>query len=637
MRRIRIGNDIAFSLRLTRNGEPEDLTGKELAVVLHRTATSIRMDYTVVDGVIKFIFAAAEQKMCGIYTITCTLTFGENNRNTVDICNAFELVPRSCMTDVETGNVTVAVGATVTSEHEELSAQVTVAQNGLSAYEIDRIHGYEGTEAEWLESLHGADGKDFTYEDFTPEQIAELQRPATEAAGKANEAAGKANAAASEATRVAGAVNELGNTLSEHDKLWEGKETARQDAERLRVSAESDRAKAEQVRVSAEGERGKAEGTRTSQETERVSAEKLRAEAETARVSQENTRVSAETERQEDERLRASAETNRATAETQRETNEATRKQQETTRETQENTRVSAENARVSAEQERVRAENARVEAEKQRQTNTATAISNANTATGNATAAAKAANEGAAKVNEAVSLAEQAKELLFRDMWNSACGSYGKYNEATGYYELNGLTDITYEQALDIMAIGHPILRTSFLIGYNNLRTTLQVLTKKTWEGDQCVSFSRGCEKLEVLNMQSFSISKSYSTFSNCVSLREIKGKIYFPVSFSDTYNTRIFERCYSLEEVGIYWIAGTLYLSDSPLINIKSFGNIVTEAKNTSPISIFVHPDVYSKFTDPANTEWYALNQQAIEKQISFAVYEEATTSLTDNTEAL
>lgn len=42
----------------------------------------------------------------------------------------------------------------------------------------------------------GDKGDPFTYDDFTPEQIAELQRPATEAAAVANQAAEKANKAA---------------------------------------------------------------------------------------------------------------------------------------------------------------------------------------------------------------------------------------------------------------------------------------------------------------------------------------------------------------------------------------------------------------------------------------------------------
>ena len=39
----------------------------------------------------------------------------------------------------------------------------------------------------------GDKGDPFTYDDFTPEQIAELQRPATEAAAVANQAAENAN------------------------------------------------------------------------------------------------------------------------------------------------------------------------------------------------------------------------------------------------------------------------------------------------------------------------------------------------------------------------------------------------------------------------------------------------------------
>ena len=42
---------------------------------------------------------------------------------------------------------------------------------GLSAYEIAVQDGYEGIESEWLESLLGQDGKDFTYDMFTLEQL----------------------------------------------------------------------------------------------------------------------------------------------------------------------------------------------------------------------------------------------------------------------------------------------------------------------------------------------------------------------------------------------------------------------------------------------------------------------------------
>ena len=50
----------------------------------------------------------------------------------------------------------------------------------LSAYAVAVKHGYEGTEAEWLESLTGPRGEQgaaFTYEDFTAEQLAALTGP----------------------------------------------------------------------------------------------------------------------------------------------------------------------------------------------------------------------------------------------------------------------------------------------------------------------------------------------------------------------------------------------------------------------------------------------------------------------------
>lgn len=83
----------------------------------------------------------------------------------------------------------------------------------------------------------GDKGDPFTYDDFTPEQIAELQRPATEAAKVANEAAEKANKAATD-------IKVLGDRLT-------AEEAKRESAESGRASAESDRAEAEVLRESS--------------------------------------------------------------------------------------------------------------------------------------------------------------------------------------------------------------------------------------------------------------------------------------------------------------------------------------------------------------------------------------------------
>lgn len=80
----------------------------------------------------------------------------------------------------------------------------------------------------------GDKGDPFTYDDFTPEQIAELQRPATEAAAVANQSAEKANKAATD-------IKALGDRLT-------AEEAKRESAESGRASAESDRAEAEVLR-----------------------------------------------------------------------------------------------------------------------------------------------------------------------------------------------------------------------------------------------------------------------------------------------------------------------------------------------------------------------------------------------------
>ena len=47
----------------------------------------------------------------------------------------------------------------------------------LSAYGLAKLHGYTGTEEEWLDELRGPKGDPFTYDDFTPDQLEKLRGP----------------------------------------------------------------------------------------------------------------------------------------------------------------------------------------------------------------------------------------------------------------------------------------------------------------------------------------------------------------------------------------------------------------------------------------------------------------------------
>lgn len=146
----------------------------------------------------------------------------------------------------------------------------------------------------------GDKGEPFTYQDFTPEQIEDLKKPAYDAAAEV--AALEQNIEAAEALRVEaeqGRVDaETLRVQTEQDRV--GAEEERDTEEGKRVVAEQGRADAEALRVQAENQRGQAETLRGQAETQRQNAETLRGQAEGTRQQNEQTRQNQETKREED-------------------------------------------------------------------------------------------------------------------------------------------------------------------------------------------------------------------------------------------------------------------------------------------------------------------------------------------------
>lgn len=117
--------------------------------------------------------------------------------------------------------------------------------------------------------IKGERGDAFTYDDFTAEELAELQRPATEAAERADALAG--TLAANELIRVkAESERELAETRreeaenlsGENELLRNGSEVLRDESESARKAAELGRETAETARVEAEVARQMAESAR---------------------------------------------------------------------------------------------------------------------------------------------------------------------------------------------------------------------------------------------------------------------------------------------------------------------------------------------------------------------------------------
>lgn len=215
----------------------------------------------------------------------------------------------------------------------------------------------------------------------------------------------------------------------------------------------------------------------------------------------------------------------------------------------------------------------------------------------------------------------ETIKKDLFIDLWNQACGRYGKYNAETGYFELNGLTDISYEEAIDIYneSVGDNFAR-DYIHSFSKCRTFLPINSSFGHFDTNSSYMCYSCTNLIAISFKAGNQQTviRWHAFRSCAKLETIYGVIW---PLGSTTNNTLFTGCYKLATIQLYGLTCDINLKDSPLLSLESFQYMITNATNTSPITITVHPDVYAKITDTTNTEWNQLLTDATNKQITFA----------------
>ena len=223
-------------------------------------------------------------------------------------------------------------------------------------------------------------------------------------------------------------------------------------------------------------------------------------------------------------------------------------------------------------------------------------------------------AREGA--VSEAI---QAAKLALFIDQWNAACGIYGKYNADTGYFELNGLVDITYKEAVLIYANRRKVSLENFgFYAQYKGRTNLM-----PWVDNGHFNYSLGmeymfsnCTNMEVARVNTddrhvVTPTSMFRMFIYCGKLRKVLGVLNVTAT---TQIQQAFEGCAQLQEVQIRGLKIDLSLSDSPLLSLDSLSYLVAQSAASKPITITLHPDAFARLT----TE---LVEAATAKQITFA----------------
>lgn len=218
-------------------------------------------------------------------------------------------------------------------------------------------------------------------------------------------------------------------------------------------------------------------------------------------------------------------------------------------------------------------------------------------------------------------------KKDLFIDLWNTAAGYFGSYNSNTGYFELNGLTDITYEEALDIFIASMPYM--NIKINANAADSYNACIKPRTYFNlclqDGKVDFSYN-QKLEVLNFCPYCRpGKNGFNWYNNNNIRKIivSSNSRFGINTGSViaYNSITFNNLPSLEDVHIKLYNTDVPIKDSPNLTFESVKYLVDNSQNTEAVTVTVHPDVYAKLTDTSNTEWNQVMQDAVAKQITFA----------------
>lgn len=206
---------------------------------------------------------------------------------------------------------------------------------------------------------------------------------------------------------------------------------------------------------------------------------------------------------------------------------------------------------------------------------------------------------------------AADAKWIAPSEDFIAQCSAAGVvYNRTTGYFELNGLVDITEKEMRVIMNAGS---RQSSTLQFAYINLPIRTHLLRVGEGQAAYAGSTfyNCSQLEIVEMRNLRLLGD--VFTNCSNLRSIGAER--PLYDINSQARSNFTGCKKLVTLkGLIRSNYDINLADCPLLSHESIEYMVEHSTNSSPITITLHPEAYARLTDE-------LIASAADKQITFA----------------
>lgn len=211
-------------------------------------------------------------------------------------------------------------------------------------------------------------------------------------------------------------------------------------------------------------------------------------------------------------------------------------------------------------------------------------------------------------------------------------------FNDETGYYELNGYTDISEGEMLTIYKcstvniINNNTLNPNFYDYFSEkLRTNLPF-----WYSTAAsinLSYAFRLVDIETIKISAVSEKVIAYNIQHFVGYNLNTKKVLDRIELANSYTADIVISAKVIEELNIYKLKQNIDIQYTPFLKYSCFLVMVNNAANTKPITVTVHPTTYSYLMGTAEPteqvggtteEWQALVTIAAEKQISFATTE-------------